>query len=193
MLPSAYIKLLIFLLANLIPACASSSPAFLMMHTTYKLNKQGDNIQACCTPFPIWNQVCCSMCSSKCCFLTCIQISQEAGKVVWYSHLLKNVPEFFVIHTVQGFGILNKVESASESRSVMSDTCNPMDYTVHGILQARILKWVFLSLLQGSSQPRDWTQVSLIAGEFFTSWATSEAQDTEVGSLCFLQWIFLTQ
>ena len=48
--------LVIFLLAILIPACASSSPAFLMMHSTYKLNKQGDNIQPWCTPFPIWNQ-----------------------------------------------------------------------------------------------------------------------------------------
>ena len=45
-----------------------------------------------------------------CCFLTCIQISQEAGKVVWYSHLFKNVPQFFVIHTVRGFGIVNKAE-----------------------------------------------------------------------------------
>ena len=48
--------LLIFLLAILIPACVSSSPAFLMMYSAYKLNKQGDNIQPWCTPFPIWNQ-----------------------------------------------------------------------------------------------------------------------------------------
>ena len=53
---SAYLRLLIFLLAILIPACASSSPAFLMMYSTYKLNKQGDNIQPWCTPFPIGNQ-----------------------------------------------------------------------------------------------------------------------------------------
>ena len=53
---SAYLRLLIFLLAILIPACASSSPAFLMMYSAYKLNKQGDNIQPWCTPFPIWNQ-----------------------------------------------------------------------------------------------------------------------------------------
>ena len=43
-------------------------------------------------------------------FLTCIQISQEAGQVVWYSHLLKNFPQFIVIHTVKGFGIVNKAE-----------------------------------------------------------------------------------
>ena len=52
---SAYLWLLIFLPAILIPACASSSPAFLTMYSAYKLNKQGENIQPWCTPFPIWN------------------------------------------------------------------------------------------------------------------------------------------
>ena len=51
---SAYLGLLIFLLAFLIPACVSSSPVFLMMYSAYKLNNQGDNIQPSCTPFPIW-------------------------------------------------------------------------------------------------------------------------------------------
>ena len=50
------------------------------------------------------------MSGSNCFFLTCIQISQEAGQVVWYSHLLKNFPQFFVIHIVKGFGVVNKVE-----------------------------------------------------------------------------------
>ena len=54
--------------------------------------------------------ICCSMSSSNCCFLTCIQISQEAGEVVWYAHLFQNVPQFIVIHTVKGFGIVNKAE-----------------------------------------------------------------------------------
>ena len=53
---SAYLRLLIFLLALWIPACPSSSPAFLMMYSAYKLNKQGDNTQPWHTPFPIWNQ-----------------------------------------------------------------------------------------------------------------------------------------
>ena len=53
---SAYLRLLMFLLAILIPACASSSPAFHMMYSAYKLNKQGDNIQPCSTPFLIWSQ-----------------------------------------------------------------------------------------------------------------------------------------
>ena len=50
------------------------------------------------------------MSSSNCCFLTCIQISQEADQVVWHSHLLPNFPQFIVIHTVKGFGIVNKAE-----------------------------------------------------------------------------------
>ena len=50
------------------------------------------------------------MSSSKCCFLTCIQISQEAGQMFCYSHLFKNFPEFIVIHTVKGFGIVNKTQ-----------------------------------------------------------------------------------
>jgi len=77
---SAYLRLLIFLPATWIQTCDSSSP-FCKMYSAYKLNKQGDNIQPCCTPFPILN--CCSILGFNCCFLTCIQISQEAGKLVW--------------------------------------------------------------------------------------------------------------
>ena len=87
-----YLRLLIFLPTVLIPACASSSPAFHMMYSAYKLNKQGDNIQPWRTPFPNLEPVCCSMSGSNCCFLTCIQVSQKAGKVVWYSHFFKNFP-----------------------------------------------------------------------------------------------------
>ena len=50
------------------------------------------------------------MSSSNCCILTCIQVSQEAGQMVWYSHLLQNFPQFIVIHTVKGFGIVNKAD-----------------------------------------------------------------------------------
>ena len=52
-----------------------------------------------------------------------------------------------------------------------------MDYTVYGILQARILEWVAFPFFRRFSQPRDQTQVSHIAGGFFTSWATREAQE----------------
>ena len=60
--------------------------------------------------FSYLEPVYCSMSSSNCCFLTCIQISQEAGQMVWCSHLLKNFPQFVVIHTVKGFVIHNKAE-----------------------------------------------------------------------------------
>ena len=52
----------------------------------------------------------CYMSGSNCCFLTCIQISLEAGKVVWYFHLLKNFPQFVVIHTIKGFSVVNEAE-----------------------------------------------------------------------------------
>ena len=58
--------------------------------------------------FPNLEAVHSSMSGFKCCFLTCIQVSQEAGQVVWYSHLFQNFPQFIVIHTVKGFGIVNK-------------------------------------------------------------------------------------
>ena len=60
--------------------------------------------------FPNLEPVCCSMSGSNCCFLTCIQVSQEAGQVVWYSHLFQKCPQFVVIHTVKGFSIVNKAE-----------------------------------------------------------------------------------
>ena len=61
-------------------------------------------------PFSYLEPVFCSMSSSNCCFLTCTQISQRVGKVVWHFHLFKNFPQFVVIHTVKGFGIVNKAE-----------------------------------------------------------------------------------
>ena len=59
---------------------------------------------------PYLEPVHCSMSDSNCCFLTCIHISQEAGKMVWYSHLFKNFPQFVVIHTVKDFAVVNKAE-----------------------------------------------------------------------------------
>ena len=105
---TAYLKLLIFLLAILIPACASSSLAFHMVYSVYKLNKQGDSIQPWRTPFPILSQS--VLPCSNYCFLIHIQVSQEAGKVVWYSHLFNNFPQFVVVHTVKWFSIVNEAE-----------------------------------------------------------------------------------
>ena len=64
--------------------------------------------------------------------------------------------------------------------------CDPMDCTVHGTLQGRILEWVAFPFSRGSSQPRDQTQVSRIAGRFFTSWATREAIYSETVSFTLL-------
>ena len=61
------------------------------------------------------------MSGSNCCFLTCIQISQETGQVLWYSHLFKNFPQFVVIHTVKGFGAVNKADVFLELSSFFYD------------------------------------------------------------------------
>ena len=58
--------------------------------------------------FPDLEPVCCFMSSSNCCFLICIEISQEAGNMVWYSYLFKNFSQFVVIHTVKGFSVVNE-------------------------------------------------------------------------------------
>ena len=98
---SVHLRVLVFLLAILIPVYASSSLASLMMYSTYQLNKQGDNIQPWRTPFPNLEPFSCSMSSINYCFLTCIQVLQETGKMVWSSHLAKNFLQFLVIHTVK--------------------------------------------------------------------------------------------
>ena len=103
---SAYLRLLIFLPAVLISVYVSSSPAFLMMYSAYT----GWQYTALMYSFPDLEPVCFFMSCSKCRFLTCTQISQEAGQVVWYSHLFQNFPQFVVIPTVKGFGIVNKTE-----------------------------------------------------------------------------------
>ena len=82
------------------------------MYSVYKLNKQSDNIQPSCTPFPILNQSVVLFLVLIITFLTCIQVSKEASKVVWYSHLLKNCSQFVVIHIIKGLGIVNKAEVA---------------------------------------------------------------------------------
>src|SRR5574340_1586626 len=84
----------------------------------------------------------CSMSSSKCCFLICIQISQEADQVVWCSHLLKNFPQFIVIHTVKGFGIVNKAEidvflELSRSEEHTSELQSPKDLVCRLLLEKK--------------------------------------------------------
>ena len=104
----AYLRLLIFVLANLIPAYASSSSAFLMMYSAYKLNKQGDNIQPWYTPFLTWNQ------SVSCSVLTVASWPEYRflrWQVRWSGiHISWRIFQFVVIHTVEGFDVVNKAE-----------------------------------------------------------------------------------
>ena len=106
---SAYLRLLIFLPTILIPACDLSSPAFHMMYSACKLNKQGDNIQPWCIPFLILNQsiVPCPVLTVAPCpayrFLR-RQIRQPG------IHLFKNFSQFVVIHRVKGFSVINEAE-----------------------------------------------------------------------------------
>ena len=76
---------------------------------------------------PQLEPVYCSMSSSNCCFLTSIQILPEAGQVVWYSHLLKNLPESIVIHTIKGFGIVKKKTEVGDYLELSSFFDDPMD------------------------------------------------------------------
>ena len=103
------------------------------------------------------------MSSSNYCFLTCIQVSQEAGKVVWYSHLLKNFPQFVVIYTVKGFSIVNETEVdvflefssffcdptdvgnlISGSSAFSKSSLNIWKFMVHALLAWRILSITLL-------------------------------------------------
>ena len=106
---SAYLRLLIFLPEILIPACASTSPAFFMMYSAYKLNKQDDNIQPWCTPFPIWNQS-----VVPCPVLTVA--SWPAYRFLKRQVRWSGIPisfrifQFIVIHTVEGFRVVKKAK-----------------------------------------------------------------------------------
>ena len=89
---------------------------------------------------------------------------------------------FFIIEPLEkpgtsSFKCTNPIHEKHEVKvaQLCLTLCDLMDYAVHGILQARILEWVAFPFSRGSSQPRDWTQVSCIAGRFFTNWAISEA------------------
>ena len=92
--------------------------------------------------------------------------------------------QFVVIHTVKGFGIVNKAKWSEVTQSCPTlcypMECSPPGSSVLGILRARILEWIAISLSRGTSRPRDQTQVLCIAGRRFNLWATREAK-----SRCF--------
>ena len=103
----AYLKLLIFPVAILILACHSPSLAFSMMYSAYKLYKQHDSLYYLVLFSHFWTSLMFPS-SSHCCWLIHIQVSLEIGKAIQYSDILKNFPQFVVIHTVKGFTIVNE-------------------------------------------------------------------------------------
>ena len=104
---SAYLKLLVFLLAILIPGCASSSLAFCLIYSVYKYNKQRDNTQHWHTPLPIWNQ---SVVPGR--VLTVVSWPAYKRQVRWSGIPISwRILQFVVIHTVKCFGIVNKEEA----------------------------------------------------------------------------------
>ena len=143
---SAYLRLLIFLLAILIPVCASFSLAFHRMYSAYKYNVQclhththththiyiyngtasRVTIYSLMYSFPNLESVHFSMSCSNYCFLICIQVSQKAGKVVWYSRLFQNFPQYIVNHTVKSFSIVNEAE-VDAFFGIPLVFCDPMD------------------------------------------------------------------
>ena len=98
---------MLFLLEVLISACDSSSPTFHMIYSAYKLNKQGANT-ALSYCFPNSEPVHFSISGYTCCFLICVRVSQESGKVICYSHLFKNFP--VCCDPQKGFNIVNEAE-----------------------------------------------------------------------------------
>ena len=138
------------------------------------------------------------MSSSNCCFLTCIQISQEAGQVVWYSHLFQNFPQFIVSHTVKGFGIVNKAEMdiflelshffddpaevgnlISGSSAFLKTSLNIWKFTVHMLLKLGLqnLEHYFTSVLDECN--------CVVVGAFFRI-----GRKTDLFQFCGLCWVF---
>ena len=105
----------------------------------------------------------------------CVHMSSHVSLRIWHTlsstRILYKWLCFCVLHCIALYTVKMKVAQ------LCLTLCDTMDYTLHGILQARILEWVAFPFSRGSSQPRDRTQVSLIVGRFFTSWATREAQE----------------
>ena len=135
--------------------------------------------------FPNLGAVHCSMAGSNCCFLTCMQIAQAAGKAVWYFHLMKNSP-FLVIHTDNGFESKVKVK--------VSQSCPTLQpHTVCGILQGRTLEWVAFPFSRGSSHPRIKPRSPTLQVDSLLAKPKGKPKNTGVGSLSVIQQIFLTQ
>ena len=146
MVSSAYLRLLIFLPAILIPACASSSPAFHMMYSAYKLNKQGDNIQPRRTPFPIWNQSAVILENNK---------SYSDAKVLGTESLQASIPFMIALFPILQARIpKSKIPTWPESvsgnffqkESALSLTGLQMTESYYSVLQNyQITNWMWIS------------------------------------------------
>ena len=146
-----------FLPPILIPACYSSSLAFLMMRSAYKLNKQDDSTLS--YSFLNLEPVSCSKWGSICCFMTQILVSQETGKMVWYSHLFQSFPWFIMTHTVEGFGIVDEteVDIFLEFPSFLYDPVN-VGYLISGssfLCKPSLDIWMFLVLIMLKPSTQD--------------------------------------
>ena len=169
------------------------------MFSTYTLNKHGDNIQPWRTPFPVWNQS-----IVPCPVLTLAswpayrflrrQVRWSGIPISWRS--LSFCPFFSSCFTLYLFIFIVVKYAAlclvTQSCPTLCDPmdCSPPSSSVHGILQARILKLVAMPSSRGSSQPRNQTQISCIAGRFFTIWVITEAQQYQ--EPVFLSFYILT-
>ena len=174
---STYLNLFIFLPALLIPACDSSSPAFHIMYSAYKLNKQGDNIQPWHTPFH-FEPVHCSMSGSNFCTLACIKVSQEAAKVVWYFHLFENFPQFAAIHTIKRFNIVNEADVFLEFHCFLCDPTNfgNLIFGSSASLNPSLYIWKFLVYVLSKLSLKDF--------EYYFASMWNEYN-------CMVMWIFL--
>ena len=106
--PSAYLRF--WYISHKFPSCELPSLIFCRMYPSYHVKEQVDNIQPWHTPYPIWNQFTLSHPFLTIASWLAYKVSQEMRKMVWYSHLLKNFPQFVVFHTVKDFSLVNEAE-----------------------------------------------------------------------------------
>ena len=148
--------------SSLVPKlCLTLQPCGLP-HTRLPYPPLSPGVCSSLCPLSLW--YCLTTSSSAAPFSFCFQSFPASGSFL---------SQTFVSHG-QSFGAM-KVKVKAKVLWSCPTLCDPMDYTVYGILKARILEWVAFPFFMGSSQPRDYTQVSRIAGGFFASWATREA------------------
>ena len=107
-----------------------------------------------------------------------VHLAQQVGLSLGYLHPVQNGS---APHFLDAKAMCNSPNGVSAGERFPTDCLknesegeSPMDHTVHGVLQARILEWVAFPFSRGSSHPKDGTQVSCMAGRFFTSWTTRE-------------------